>query len=255
MSTTLDTTRFSSAARTAGTFVRFAFYLFGALLFAIIGYFLLTFWDMRPQSLGTPPSFNFAAPALTNLSAHTQVRTVAGARLEMRQYGQLYDRNTDMTAVMVLPAGQNSLLTRDFMGEIRDLRVFINAATLNSRGFYDLETRFGPVSATEFTINADGRTKLCIAWLTRYETAAVYFKGWFCEANGARPSFQTLACTLDRMTLERDLPSDEASRFLRDRMKRPARCTAEPVSQTVDTRARTPSAGVPYTTKLPVVRR
>jgi hypothetical protein len=60
---------------------------------------------------------------------------------------------------------------------------------------------------------------------------------------------------LDRITLDRDLPVDDANLFLRERMKRPTRCTAEPVSQTADTRTRSPAAGTPYSTKLPVVRR
>ncbi|TAK46835.1 MAG: hypothetical protein EPO23_14365 [Xanthobacteraceae bacterium] len=255
MTVTPSSTSLASATQTAGTLIRYAFYLFGAGLFAVLGYAVLSVWNLLPQTLSQPASFSINAPALSRLSATTRVVKVLGARAEMRQWGQLYDRDVDMTAVMVLPSGQSQVMNRDFMYEMRDLRFFSSSVALATRGFYDLETRFGPVRATEFTVNSDGRTKLCLAWLTRFETAAVYFKGWYCEASGARPNFHGLACILDRLSLERDLPDDEASLFLRERMKRSSRCSAEPVSQTVDTRSRSPASGRPYSTKLPVVRR
>jgi hypothetical protein len=62
--------------------------------------------------------------------------------------------------------------------------------------------------------------------------------GWFCDASGAKPSAATLACTLDRLTLDRDPDSKAANVFLRERLARPASCSAIPVSQTTDTRPR-----------------
>ena len=51
-------------------------------------------------------------------------------------------------------------------------------------------------------VDTDGRIKQCIAFLTRFETAAVYLKGWLCEASGAKPNADKLACMIDRLTLE-----------------------------------------------------
>ena len=75
-----------------------------------------------------------------------------------------------------------------------------------------------------------------MSYLSRFDTTAVYIKGWYCEASGARPNFHTLACMLDRVTLKGVLPTAAAQSFFEERMKRSARCSAEPVSQTTDTR-------------------
>ena len=61
----------------------------------------------------------------------------------------------------------------------------------------------GPVRAREFRVNADGRTKLCLAYLSRFETTSVYLKGWTCEASGFNPGVYDLACNLDSLVLAR----------------------------------------------------
>ena len=69
-------------------------------------------------------------------------------------------------------------------------------------------------------------------------------KGWYCEANGARPSFSALACIIDQLALSKPLKSKEATAFITERMKRSPRCYAEPVSQTTDTGSRRPLRGL-----------
>jgi hypothetical protein len=245
------------AAQTASSFVRFFFYLFGMLLFAGLGYLLLKGWNLRPQFLGVQPSFSIAATPLDGLSATSRVTTAYGARIEMRQYGQPHDRNVDLTANLVLPNPSEPAHPRIRAQDITEIQNPFRGAYASSTAHYDLETRFGAIRAFEFTASTDGRAKLCIAWRSRFDTSAFFLNGWYCEASGARPSFQALACILDKLTLDRDLPSQDANAFLRERMKRSARCVAEPVSQTVDTRTRThaPAPGLPYSTRLPPVRR
>mgnify|MGYP001144869333 CR=1 FL=1 len=51
-----------------------------------------------------------------------------------------------------------------------------------------------------------------------------------------RPKLHTLACLLDSITLKGALPTTAAQTFFEDRLTRSARCSAEPVSQTTDTR-------------------
>ena len=87
----------------------------------------------------------------------------------------------------------------------------------------------------QLQINSDGQINR-VSYLNRFDTDAVYLKGWMCEASGARPNFHTLACTLDRITLKGVLPTAAAQNFFEERMKRSPRCSAEPVSQTTDTR-------------------
>lgn len=246
-----QTTSIANAASTANAVVRFLFYFLGLLVFGAIAYFLLSVWNAWPQVRGISPAFSIPEPKLSRLNMTSRVITSFGDRAEMRQYGQPHDRDTDLTAIMVLPRDSAQIHTRTFAAEIGELRPIPRGAYAQASIYYDLETRFGPIRATEFTAATDGRAKLCIAWLTRFETAAVYLKGWFCEASGARPSFQELACMLDKLVLDRNLSSKEATAFLRERMKRPPRCSADPVSQSVDTRARSMPVSTPFTRPRP----
>ena len=181
---------------------RFFFYLFGMLLFAGLGYLLLKGWNLRPQFLGVQPSFSIAATPLDGLSATSRVTTAYGARIEMRQYGQPHDRNVDLTANLVLPNPSEPAHPRIRAQDITEIQTPFRGAYASSTAHYDLETRFGAIRAFEFTAYTDGRAKLCIAWRSRFDTSAFFLNGWYCEASGARPSFQALACILDKLTLE-----------------------------------------------------
>ena len=82
--------------------------------------------------------------------------------------------------------------------------------------------------------------KLCLAFLSRFETPYVYLKGWVCEASGAQPSASSLACLINRMTFDRPLTSLDADAFMRRGLSRGSYCQATPVSQTTDTRRHIP---------------
>lgn len=140
-----------------------------------------------------------------------------------------------------MPSDPNQAQVRDYAWQMSDLRPLARTTYSGSTTYYDLETRFGPVRAANFQINSDGQTKLCVSYLSRFETLSLFYKGWFCEASGARPNFTKLACILDRLTLNGPLPSAPAQVFFDERIRRPARCSASPVSQTTDTRPSRPA--------------
>ena len=117
-----------------------------------------------------------------------------------------------------------------------------SASAVYSNSYYDLQTRFGPVRAREFRVEADGRRKLCLGFLSRFDTPSIYLKGWSCEASGIKPGIYDLACNLDSLVLDQTLASAEADAFLRERMRLPKKCSGEPVTQTTDTRPARPSA-------------
>jgi len=72
--------------------------------------------------------------------------------------------------------------------------------------------------------------------MSRFDTSAVFLKGLYCEASGVTVGTCELACELDRLVIDRKLPSAEADDYLRTRMKKPAQCSVSPVTQTADTR-------------------
>lgn len=235
-----DQNHLSIVSTYAGKAVRYSFYVAGTFVFAVIGIVALQVWGFfnQPFSASTKASFEITAPELTRLSPKANSARFSAGWQEILQYGQVYDRDTDFTLVVNMPSNPDTPAIRDYSSEMSSLRPLLRSAYIGRRAttYYDLETRFGPVRATNFQINADGRTKLCVSYLSRFDTTAVYLKGWYCEASGANPNFHTLACIIDRISLKGVLPTAAAQTFFEERMKRPARCSAEPVSQTTDTR-------------------
>jgi len=148
--------------------------------------------------------------------------------------------------MMVMPP-KGAIGAREFSAEIRDLNPLRSAGATFSNTFHDLVTRFGAARAQEFHVDADGRRKLCLAYVSRFDTAAIYIKGWYCEASGAKANSYDLACDLDSLVIDAPLASAEADAFMRERMKRQRLCSAEPVTQTTDTR--------PYPYRSPSYRR
>lgn len=228
----------SIAANYAGVAVRYAFYASGAFVFAIIGILVVLGWSRsaREVPVAAQPAVQITAPELTRLPTTSSAAKSSAGWHEVVQYGQLYDRDTDFTLVLMMPSAPDEFVIRDFSAEMLDLRPISAAVYAFPPAYYDLETRFGAVRAASFQIRADGRMKLCLSYLSRFETSAIYYKGWFCETSGARPNAYALACMLDRLTLKGPLPSSAAQSFFDQRLKRSAHCNAEPVTQTTDTR-------------------
>lgn len=233
-----DHSQISTVSNYAGKAVRYSFYAVGTIVLALIGIVVVrvtSFFD-QPTRVSTKASFQISAPELTRLSPTANSARFNAGWQEILQYGQVYDRNTDFTLVVNMPANPDTPVVRDYSYEMSSLRPLLRTAYIGSSTYYDLQTRFGPVRAANFQVNSDGQIKLCVSYLSRFETTAVYLKGWYCESSGARPNFHTLACILDRITLKGVLPTAAAQTFFEERMKRSARCSAEPVSQTTDTR-------------------
>lgn len=233
-----DHSHLSTVSSYAGKAVRYSFYAVATVVLALIGIVVVrvtSFFD-QPSHVSSKASFQISAPELTRLSPTANSARFNAGWQEILRYGQVYDRNTDFTLVINMPSNPDTPVVRDYSYEMSSLRPLLRTAYIGSSTYYDLQTRFGPIRAANFQINSDGQTKLCVSYLSRFDTTAVYLKGWYCEASGARPNFHTLACMLDRITLKGVLPTPAAQTFFEERMKRSARCSAEPVSQTTDTR-------------------
>lgn len=234
-----DRSHISTASSYAGKTVRYSFYVAGTVACALIAVAVVrvsSFFD-QPSSVSTKASFQITSSDLARLSSTSTSAKFNAGWQEVLQYGQIYDRNTDFTLVVNMPSNPDTPTIRDYSSEMSSLRPLLRTAYMGATtNYYDLETRFGPVRAANFQINSDGQTKLCVSYLSRFDTTAVYLKGWYCEASGARPNFHALACMLDRVTLKGVLPTAPAQSFFEERMKRSPRCSAEPVSQTTDTR-------------------
>lgn len=178
-----DHSQISTVSRYAGKAVRYSFYAVGTIVLALIGIVVVrvtSFFD-QPTRVSTKASFQIGAPELTRLSPTANSARFNAGWQEILQYGQVYDRNTDFTLVVNMPANPDTPVVRDYSYEMSSLRPLLRTAYIGSSTYYDLQTRFGPVRAANFQINSDGQIKLCVSYLSRFETTAVYLKGWYCE--------------------------------------------------------------------------
>ena len=231
----------AAAVAGAGAMIRYSFYFFGALVFGAILYGINFLSGYRVQKVDARPAFHLASQYLERLPSYSTVVTGGRfGRMELIQHGAVLDRDINLTIAMGLPP-KDAILTRDSMPQLTEISALRRARMVFSSVYHDLDTRFGPARATEMRVDSDGQWKQCLSFASRFDTTAVYFVGWFCDASGAKPSPDRLACLLDKITLSKELSSKEADAFMREKMVRGSACSATPVSQTIDTRSyRTP---------------
>lgn len=226
----------SSAISLAGSFIRYAFYFWAAIVMGLIALLAMTFWSHRVTLVDDKPAFRIADGSVARLSVSTDI--IAGksfGRIEVMQYGVLQNRETDLTVVMTQPPKDTPNTTVLTEG-LRGTRLYRNVIPLSTH--YDLETRFGPIHAVDARIETDGRWQQCLSFSSRFKTKAVSLSGWTCDATGTKPGPYALACALDKLVIDKPLASAEADSYMRERMARPADCSASTVSQTFDTRSR-----------------
>jgi hypothetical protein len=224
-----------------GTFIRVACYGVQLGVLAVIGFGFLSisgysFWDNAPKPVDAPPAFRVTAGEFAGKTATGHVVTSSRlGRAEVVQYGQLNNRGSDLAVVLVMPPKGIGLGTQ-FAQDLIDINLLQLKRSISMSGtHHDLDTRFGEYRATEMRVDADGRWKQCLAFRSRLETTAVYLTGWYCDGSGSKPSPGALACLLDKLVIERELPVKDADTFMRWRMTKAAYCQATPVTQTTDT--------------------
>jgi hypothetical protein len=224
-----------SAFSVAGLLIRYGFYAIGMLVFGMVGIGIMSVWKVVPKVVNDPPAFRIASSEFAGKpsSGHVQVSSQYG-RVEVVQYGELNNRSTDLAVMMVLPPPDSFIGVR-LVQDTTDINLLtIKRPRMMSNVHYDLETRFGELRATEMRVETDGRWKQCLSFRSRFGVPAVLLAGWYCDGTGARPSAGALACALDRLVIERELATKGADTFMRERMGKPARCQAAPVTQTID---------------------
>jgi hypothetical protein len=225
----------SVALPVAGIVIRYGFYFFGMLLAAMMAFGGYTLWGYAGRIINEPPAFRIAGSFAQLPSSGHIVASRALGRIEVRQYGQLHNRDQDFALAMFMPR-DGSVMSTAFAQDMSEANLLRGARAVNYARYYDLDTRFGDVRANDMRVNTDGLWKQCIAFRTRFDTSAVYFAGWYCDASGTKPGPEFVACAIDRLVLDKELASKEADAFIRARMARPANCAARPVNQTSDTR-------------------
>ena len=229
--------QFRAALGTAGTAFRYAFLLSGTLFFGIVALAVWRGWSAVSSVVPTASEpVQITVPELARLKPSNKAWKSGFGWQQEVQYGRIYDRDTDFRLLVTMPSQTVQNLSSASFTQLPDIREFARARYSYPQTHYDLETRFGQVRAAQFEADVDGRIKLCLGYASRFDTSSFTYRGWFCEANGARPSPSALACMLDRIVIAGRLPSAGAQAFVDTMAKRPGRCTADPVSQTVDTR-------------------
>lgn len=197
--------------------------------------------DDRPKVVEDRPSLRLNIEQLVRLPIRSHLLTGARfGRAEVHEYGSIYNRDVNFTLVMGIPP-DTPAVTSHAMPHFSDMQLMRNARTVPSSVHYDLETRLGPMRATEVRVDNDGQWKQCLTFVSRFDSLALYMMGAYCDASGTKPSADRLACMFSRVELGGPVPSPDAEGYLRERLERAYSCPAHPVSQTIDTRQRRPS--------------
>jgi hypothetical protein len=221
----------------AGILIRYSFYLVGVITLGIIALSMTTVWGWRARTIDERPAFRIASSDLNRLPLISKVILSWHGRIETRQYGQIYDRDMDFTAALIMPPNDRAKITFDGLPDILDVKPLRNRRTVSNAFRYDLETRFGSLRASDMRVEIDGQWKQCLTYQSRFATDAVVLAGWYCDAGGGKPSPDRLACLLDKLVLDAPLNSRAADAFIREQAARSAKCSSSPVSQTIDTRS------------------
>jgi hypothetical protein len=222
----------ATALARPGFLSRSSSYLTIALLLALGWLVALAQTGPEITEVDSRPSFHLAVPDLARLNLYGRVLDLGRAgRIEVRQYGELLNRGTDMTIALMMPkdgrAPTDDLLAA--LGTLQRLDVLQDAQSMMLlNGHYELNTRFGPLRALEAHLDADRYRKLCLGFISRFETGAAGLFGWYCEASGTKPSPTALACMIDRLKLDGELASPKADNFLRTQLARAPTCSAIP---------------------------
>jgi hypothetical protein len=231
-----------------GALVRHSFYLIGSVVFAIVGVLLLSHPSQKPKPPVPPPGggkpgFHLNDADLARMSQTAYVLNFQpSGRIESWQYGQLTDRGPDFTIALfmmpdfVIAAGD----VNQELGRLRSYNILRGVGPYGNGTFYDLNTRFGQIRATEMRADVDGQRKQCIGFVSRFDTSFAHLSGWHCTAGGAKPDAIALACILDQLVLDSTLVLPEADAFFRTHAALPPSCSADPVTQTTDTRTYVP---------------
>lgn len=234
-----DTTagQFTSAVSLAGVFIRYAFYFFRMIVFGLIAFVLIWLWSNRVQVVQDKPAFRITDGSFARLPVSSDIITSGLlGRIEVMQYGTLQTSTTGLAVAISFPP-PGSIQAPPAL-DLRNTRLLrdVNYQTLSTH--YDLETRYGPIHAVEMRVQVDGRWKQCLGFSSRFDTRALSLTGWTCDATGTKPGADALACALDKIVIDKELPTKEADAYLRARMTRPAYCAARQVTQTFDTGSR-----------------
>jgi hypothetical protein len=220
----------------ASTIIRYSFLAVGTLTLGGMGLGVMSVANWVPKAVDAPPAFRIAAGEFASKATSGHVVTSSRfGRAEVLQYGQLYNRNTDLAVALIMPPKGIGMGTR-FLQDLADVNLLrAKRSFILSQTNYDLDTRFGEYRATEMRVDADGRWKQCLAFRSRLDTVSVYLTGWYCDGSGSKPSPNALACILDKLVIDRELAVKDADTFMRGRMTKAAYCQASPVTQTTDT--------------------
>ena len=231
-----------------GALVRHSYYLIGSVVFAIVGVLLLSHPGQTPKPPvpppgGDKPGFHLNDADLARMPQTAYVLNFQpSGRIESWQYGQLTDRGPDLTIalfmmleIVMAPGDVNQELA-----QLRRFNILRGAGLYGNATFYDLHNRFGEIRATEMRADVDGQRKQCLGFVSRFDTPFAHLSGWYCTAGGAKPDAIELACMLDQFVLNSPLVSPQADAFFRTHAALPPSCSADPVTQTTDTRTYVP---------------
>ena len=106
-----------------GAVIRYSFYAVGALALGAVGLGVMSLSNFIPRPVDAPPAFRIAAGEFAGKATSGHVVTSSRlGRAEVLQYGQLYNRTTDLAVALIMPPKGIGMGTQ-FLQDLTDINL------------------------------------------------------------------------------------------------------------------------------------
>lgn len=165
--------------------------------------------ELRATALPTPALRAATAPAMTwpvdSLSAVTSTHTLAqkseGLREDRWAFGTL-GSGTPFAGLTLIQGDANRFHRNGFLQEALSA-VRVNAGARLGGPSYVFDTRYGKFNGKDVTIDDGMRQRLCIGFVSAFDTPYAILSGVYCDAAGKAAGPATVACLIDRIKFDR----------------------------------------------------
>lgn len=189
---------------------------------------------------GLEPSFDVASPLWSGHERHYFIsRSVKnGSRSDWLMLGRPDDEAPDMSMELWQCSAADTTGTYTIASELLKVHRINCLHPYFLDQFAVIRTRVGRFNTQRFCIQVDSMRKNGIGFVSRFANAPVRLRGWLTASEGASPSMNDVAETLDGLELRGRLEDHHAQAWLEPRLARaePAMielCDARDVSESV----------------------
>lgn len=149
---------------------------------------------VRPQPAFSAPVTDFAGQS----ESYEILRHAEGGRKDLLRWAAA-QTDTPSAQLEIYRPGTEQTAFGSAASEIAIRANHGRTSGIQAAGVID--SKFGPVPLVSFTSHAAGKAQTCVGFVQSFETPRLQIAGWSCLGDNTQMQRQTIACTLDRLTM------------------------------------------------------